>query len=94
MRLRPLLRIGGNGIAVPVRLTGPWRDLKTAWDGPVDQGKASFSAVIGALSSTTPEMDCAPALAAARDGTPGIMPSAEPKPKSPDVGDLLRGLIK
>jgi AsmA protein len=94
LRLRPLLRIGGNGIAVPVRLTGPWRDLKTAWDGPVDQGKASFSAVIGALSSTTPEMDCAPALAAARDGKPGIMPSAEPKPKSPDIGDLLRGLIK
>ena len=94
LRLHPQLRLGGNGIAVPVRLTGPWRAPKTAWDGPVDHGKASFSAVIGALTQTGPAEDCGPALAAARDGVPGMAPAAAVKAKVPNLGDLLKGLAR
>jgi hypothetical protein len=94
VRLRPLLRIGGTGIAVPVRLTGPWRAPKAAWDGPEHQGKATFRAVIGALTKDGPSEDCTAALASARDGQPGVMPAAAPKAKAPNLGDLLKGLVK
>jgi hypothetical protein len=73
---------------------GPWRGPHVAWDGPVSQGKASFSAVIGTLAQTGGEMDCGSALKAARLGAAGaVPPPSASKPPAPDLGNLLRQFI-
>ena len=61
MHLRPVIRIGGTGVAVPVRVTGPWRAPKPSADrGVVAPGRFGIS--IGVPLADT----CGPALAAVR----------------------------
>ena len=70
LHLRPTLRIGGTGIAIPVRLTGPIGAPKTAMErGAIAPGRVGIS--IGGAPAADP---CGPALAAARDGRPGVLP--------------------
>ena len=88
LQLRPVLRLGGNGIAVPVRVTGtlaaPQAALDTMSDGRV-------GAVIGALSGAGQAESCGPALASARNGQPGPAPAAAPAGRDRiNPGDLLR----
>ena len=61
VHLRPVIRIGGTGVAVPVRVVGPWRAPKPSADrGVVAPGRFGLS--IGAPAADT----CGPALVAVR----------------------------
>ncbi len=63
MHLRPVIRIGGNGVSVPVRLAGPWRAPRAQAD------KGVLAAGRFGISFGVPAGDpCAPALAAVRQG--------------------------
>ena len=91
LRMKPVLRLPPvTGIAIPVRVTGPILHPEVGWDGPVLQGKAAFSAVIGVLPETGGSDGCPRALAAARFGRSGAMPP--PAPLGP-VGKGLDGLL-
>jgi len=94
LRLRPLLRFSGNGIAVPVRVTGSFLEPKARLDALGGNGRVG--ALIGALSGLGASDACGPALAAARGGQAGPMPSGPaPKPTKPlDARELLRKLFR
>ncbi len=65
LELRPVLRLGGNGIAVPVRITGTLAAPEAAL---ASMGGGRVGAVIGALGAAGQAEDCGPALALARNG--------------------------
>jgi hypothetical protein len=94
LRMKPVLRLPPvTGIAIPVRVSGPILHPEVGWDGPVLQGKAAFSAVIGALPQMDQPEGCARGLAAARFGRPGT--AAAPAPSGPvqkGLDQLLPGL--
>ncbi len=96
LRIKPALRLPPvNGIQIPVRVSGPILHPEVGWDGPVMDGKAAFSAVIGALPQLGSPDRCAPALAAARFGRPGIAPAPAPSafgPVEKGLDGLLPGL--
>lgn len=90
LQLRPLLRLGGTGVAVPVRVGGTLLAPRFA----LDAGSGRVGATIGALGAA-PTEDCAPQLALARGGRPGPAPETPleaPRPLRP--ADLLRSLIR
>jgi AsmA protein len=99
--LRPLAKIGGNGIAIPVHVAGSLRDPKAQIDagavaGAIDHG-GGFRAIIGALSQEATTEACAPALAVARGQAPPERAPAAPATaggKLPKPADLLRQLVR
>ncbi len=109
LRLRPLVRLGtGPGLAVPVRVGGTLTAPKFALDagGAVAGllgGGSGGAALQGGRGFSPTGADrngdlCPPALAAARDGTPGPLPSVPPGGQATSGGgraaDVLRGLIR
>lgn len=75
LRLRPRGKLGGTGIAVPIRLTGPWRDPAAKVDiSPRGLGGGALAGlllggkdIMGAAGGGDP---CPAALARAREGGP------------------------
>lgn len=105
LRLRPLARLGGTGVVVPLRLAGPMRTPSVEVDasgragegaGMTAQGAASI--IIGALSAGRSvggagDDTCPAALSAARGGIAGP-PPAPPATKPPKPADLLRQFLR
>ena len=72
LHLRPTLRIGGTGVAVPVHLLGPFAAPRPALErGAISPGRLGLSILGGAAAQ--PDL-CGPALAAARGNRPGAAP--------------------
>ena len=90
LRLRPVLRVGGAGVAAPLKVSGTLRAPRTALESPGQAGRMSI--VIG---GGPPAADpCGPALLLARDGRSGPAPADAPPPRAPKPADLLRSLIR
>jgi len=108
LRLRPLARLGGTGVIVPLRLSGPLHAPKVdvdasgrAGEGTGTTAQEPASIIIGALTGDrtvggTGGDGCPAALAAARDGIAGPAPTASPQeaPKPPKPADLLRQFLR
>jgi AsmA protein len=96
LRMRPLARLGGTGVIVPLNVRGPFRNPKVEVDAT---GAASEAAGIAAQASRNPQLgiiigalggdrmvrgagadDCARDLAVARGGRAGTVPAAAPAP--------------
>ncbi|MBN9562006.1 MAG: AsmA family protein [Alphaproteobacteria bacterium] len=96
LRLRPLARLGGTGVIVPLKVQGPFRNPKVEVDAA---GAASEAAGIAAQAARNPQLgiiigalggdrmvrgaggdDCAGQLAIARGGRAGPAPTAAPAP--------------
>ncbi|MBV8092489.1 MAG: AsmA family protein [Acetobacteraceae bacterium] len=107
LRLRPLAKLGGTGVILPVRVDGPLRSPRAqpdiapppgALNGAAKNG--AFGLVIGALAgekSIAPAADpCPAALALARNGQPGPVPAAPEGSamKGFKPADLLRQFIR
>ena len=90
LRLRPLLRLGGAGVAAPLRLDGPWHRPAVALDQVAGTGRTSV--VIGGLAGPTDS--CTPELTAARDGRIGRLPAEATVAKGPKPADLLRSFLR
>lgn len=76
LRLRPVLRLGGS-LGVPVRLRGPILAPKVALDaGALSPGRVGIL-----FGGAAPADTCGPALALARDGRDGPMPTAPAAPR-------------
>jgi AsmA protein len=91
LHLRPIVRIGGTGVAAPVEVTGPFSALKPALE-PMTNGRVGIT--IGGPQPS--DEGCVAQLALARGGMPGPMPSlAAPVPgvKRKKPIDLLQGLF-
>jgi AsmA protein len=91
LHLKPVVRIGGTGVAAPVSLTGGFLDLKAAAD-PV-MGGGRYGLTIGGPAPD--DGACVADLAEARGGMPGPLPTLQAEahgPKKKPV-DLLRGLF-
>ncbi len=96
MRLRPLARLGGTGVIVPLRLSGGLRAPKVEVDAAGAAGEAAgiaaqaarspqLGVIIGALGGDnmvpgSGAEDCGHQLAIARGGLPGPAPTAAPAP--------------
>lgn len=77
LHLRPTVRLGGAGVAVPVRLSGPLRaPVPTLERGAVSPGRIGLSILLG--GGAPPADPCPPALAAARANRPGPQPTSIP----------------
>jgi AsmA protein len=92
LHLRPIVRIGGTGVAAPVSVSGAFSELKPALD-PMPNGRVGIT-----IGGPRPNDDsCVAQLALARGGMPGPMPSlAGPEPgtrKKKKPIDLLQGLF-
>jgi AsmA protein len=110
LRLRPLARLGGTGVIVPLRVAGPMVAPKVEEDIAGAAGEAAgavegrqggpLGLVIGALGGDGMMQggggDACPAqLAAARGGASGAAPAAPPPPmKPPKPADLLRQFLR
>ena len=71
LHLRPVLRLGGTGLAVPVHLTGPLAAPVPALErGAIAPGRVGLSILGGGAQ---PDL-CGPALAVARGNRPGAAP--------------------
>jgi uncharacterized protein involved in outer membrane biogenesis len=90
LRLRPLVRLGGAGILVPVRVDGALERPVAKLDSPDAAGRPGV--VIGGTSG--PADNCAAELTAARDGGPGPLPAEAPKKNGLKPADLLRSLLR
>ena len=74
LHLRPVLRLGSTGVAVPVHLAGPLRAPKPELErGAISPGRVGLSILGG--GGAQPDL-CGPALAAARGNRPGMAPGA------------------
>ncbi len=90
LQLRPVLRLGGTGVAAPLRLGGTLLHPAVGMESPDGApGRSGFT--IGGLSA--PAEDCGPELTAARDGRAGPMPTTVAS-KSVKPADLLRSLLR
>jgi AsmA protein len=94
LHLRPVVRVGGSGVAAPVLLHGGFHSLKASLEPAMDGGR--FGLTIGGPAPN--DNACVGKLADARGGLAGPMPAAAPmqapgngKHKKP--ADLLRGLF-
>ncbi len=91
LHLRPIVRVGGTGVAAPVSVSGPFSALKAGLD-PVLGGRVGLT-----IGGPPPNDDgCIAQLSLARGGMPGPMPSVEapePAKKKKKPVDLLRGLF-
>jgi len=108
LRLRPLLKLAGSGVAVPLRVNGtllapraePEPSAAAAGAAAKLGGRGrGLAAIAGALagergSRAADTGDCAPALALARNGAPGPMPPPPKAEKGLSTRDLLRGLLR
>ena len=76
LHLRPVLRLGSTGVAVPVHLAGPWRAPKPELErGAISPGRVGLSILGGGLGGGAAQPDlCGPALATARGNRPGMAP--------------------
>lgn len=90
LRLRPLLRLGGTGVAAPMRLDGPVRHPTVALDTLGGAGRVGV--VIGGLGG--PAESCTAELTAARDGRPGTLPAEVAAGRTAKPADLLRSLLR
>ena len=94
LRLRPLVRLGGTGVGVSVKVGGTFRAPKPVMDAGAGQpGRVGM--VIGALTQPGPqagEDGCAAALSLARGGRDGPVPAPAAAVVRP--ADLLRGLFR
>jgi AsmA protein len=92
LHLRPIVRIGGAGVAAPVVVSGPFSALKPALE-PMTNGRVGIT--IGGPAPS--DEGCVAQLALARGGMPGPMPSlaAPPAPggKKKKPINLLQGLF-
>jgi uncharacterized protein involved in outer membrane biogenesis len=93
LHLKPVVKLGGTGVAAPVSLTGGFLDLKAKADASMDGGR--FGITIGGPGPD--DSACVSQLAAARGGMSGPMPASAPAvpsgfPKKKPI-DLLRGLF-
>ena len=92
LHLKPVLRVGGTGVASPVSLTGGFESLRAAPDAGMPGGR--FGLTIGGPAPD--DGACVSALSVARGGMPGPMPAmAQAAPSGPHKKpiDLLRGLF-
>ncbi len=96
LRLRPLARLGGTGVIVPLRVGGGFRAPKVEVDATGAAGEAAgiaaeaarspqFGIIIGALGGNRMVPgggadDCARQLVLARGGLPGPAPAPAPAP--------------
>ena len=96
LRLRPLARLGGTGVIVPLKVQGPFRNPKVEVDAAGAAGEAAgiaaqaarnpqLGVIIGALGGDRMvrgggKDDCAGQLAIARGGHAGPAPAAAPAP--------------
>lgn len=87
LELRPVLRIGGNGVAVPVRVTGTLAAPEAAL-AAMEGGRVG--AVIGALGGMGQAENCGPALSLARHGAAGPAPPPPAPHGGFNPGDLLK----
>ena len=90
LHLHPLLRLGGAGVAAPVRLEGSLRRPSVALDSLGEPGRVGV--VIGGLAGAPDS--CAAELAAARDGRVGRLPAEARAEKAASPADLLRSLLR
>jgi uncharacterized protein involved in outer membrane biogenesis len=94
LHLRPVVRLGGSGVAAPVLLHGGFHSLKASLEPAMGGGR--FGLTIG---GPAPNDDaCIAKLADARGGMAGPMPVVAPQPeagngKHKKPADLLRGLF-
>jgi AsmA protein len=91
LHIRPVVRVGGTGVAAPISLSGHFGELKAQLD-PVLGGRVGISIGGAAPGGGT----CASLLATARGGMPGPLPVAGKTPGDSKVKkpvDLLRGLF-
>lgn len=78
LHLRPVLRLGSTGVAVPVHLAGPLRAPKPELErGAISPGRVGLSILGG--GGPQPDL-CGPALVAARGGRPGMAPPGVTQP--------------
>lgn len=90
--LRPLLRLGGTGAALALRVGGTMLAPKLELD---KTGGDRFRLLLGGLAPQPAEaQECGPQLAAARGGRPGPAPAPPEAPPPPRPADLLRGLLR
>jgi AsmA protein len=91
LHLRPVVRVGGTGVAAPVSLSGGFGDLNAALD-PVLGGRVGIT-----IGGPAPSAEaCVSKLALARGGMAGPMPAVareQPQGKGKKPIDLLRGLF-
>jgi len=92
LHLKPVLRVGGTGVAAPVSLTGGFESLQAKPDAAMEGGR--FGLTIGGPAPD--DTACVAALPEARGGMPGPMPSVAAAPSGPHKKpiDLLRGLFR
>lgn len=93
LHLRPVLRIGGSGLAAPVLLHGGFQNVKASLEPVLGGGR--FGLTIGGPAPN--DSVCISKLSDARGGMAGPMPiAAPPQPsgtKHKKPADLLRGLF-
>ena len=92
LHLKPVLRVGGTGVASPVSLSGGFGSLKAAADPGMPGGR--FGLTIGGPAPD--DAACVSQLSQARGGMPGPLPSvavAAPSGPRKKPIDLLRGLF-
>ncbi len=91
LHLRPQVIAGGTTVAAPVSLTGSFADPKAALDPVMGNGR------VGLTIGGRPASRCVGALAVARGGLPGPMPTPMGVAATPGSGkkpvDLLQGLF-
>lgn len=87
LRLRPVLRVGGPGLAVPLFLRGSFRSpVLTLDQADISAADARAMGLLSAGRSLGPRQDvasgesCAAALAVVRGGAAGPVPAAPPSP--------------
>ncbi|WP_426958222.1 AsmA family protein [Muricoccus radiodurans] len=104
LHLSPLVRIGGITLTVPLRIGGSFAAPAPAVES---SGAASAAAAaLGGLARRSGDEDAATlgalaeSLAAGRDAAEAgcaapraATPGTAPRPRAPDVGDVLRGLL-
>jgi AsmA protein len=94
LHLRPVLRVGGTGVAAPVLLQGGFSNLKPTLEPAMAGGR--FGLTIGGPAPN--DNACAGKLSEARGGMAGPMPNMVAAPqqsggKHKKPADLLRGLF-
>jgi AsmA protein len=93
LHLRPIVKLGGTGIAAPVALNGTLGNLKATLDPTMGSGRYGLT-----IGGPAPDDEgCIDKLALARGGVPGPMPLARVTPpdnaKRKKPVDILRGLF-
>jgi len=89
LRLRPLVKVAGSGVVIPVRVEGTFLAPHARSDTAAGAAKSDR------LAAAADSGDCAPALALARGGRPAAASAAPPKPeKKLSAHEMLRHLLR